>query len=282
MTHLVPGDAAFPLRLKAASPAVARLWVEGRTPDATQPAIAVVGSRAASAAGCARAVQFAGQLVQEGYAIISGGAFGIDAAAHRGALDAGGPTFAVLGCGVDVIYPDRHASLFAALVAAGGGLLSEYQPGTAPRPGQFPARNRIIAALSDAVLVVEAQHRSGALGTARHAEKLGRPVLAVPGTVGTDALIAAGRALAVTSADDLRDALAGRRKTATTARVESDAGSASSIVTAAIATQPDHPAGLARRVGLPLPAVMAALTEAELDGRLRRSAGGNYEVCRGN
>ena len=141
-------------------------------------------ARPAAPAARARA-SLRSDLAGKGIVIISGGAFGIDAAAHEGALAAAAaPTFAVLGCGVDVTYPDRHGPLFARIVAT-GGLLSEYAPGTPPRAGQFPARNRIIAALGDAVIVVEAAYRSGALITAALARSLGRPVLAVPGSSGT-------------------------------------------------------------------------------------------------
>ena len=112
------------------------------------------GARAASAAGCERARDWPRRSGRQGFAVVSGGAFGIDAAAHEGALDAGAATYAVLGCGVDVVYPDRHG-LFDGSPPR-GGLLSEYPPGTPPRPGQFPARNRLIAALAEAVIVVEA------------------------------------------------------------------------------------------------------------------------------
>src|SRR5262249_19174415 len=143
------------------------------------------------------------------WAVISGGALGVDAAAHRGALAAGGTTYAVLGCGVDVVYPDRHGQLFAQIAEA-GGLLSEYPLGTPPRSGQFPVRKRIGGALARAGLVVEARPRSGALITARLGRETGRRVLAVPGSAGTDALIAAGAALEVEDPASLLARLAGQ------------------------------------------------------------------------
>jgi DNA processing protein len=210
--------------------------------------------------------------------VISGGAFGIDAAAHEGALEAAAaPTFAVFGCGVDVTYPDRHVRLFAR-IAAKGGLLSEYPPGTPPRAGQFPARNRIIAALGDAVVVVEAAHRSGALITAALARSLGRPVLALPGSNGTDRLLQLGHAWPVTSAADVEETLAGGRPVSLD-EAEPPAGIVASLV-AALREGAATPAVLSRRIGLPLPAVMAALVEAELDGWLVRIPGNQYEVIR--
>ena len=140
------GESGYPSRLLLLSDAPAVLWVRGCVPADGGRAVAVVGARAASGAGCARARVLARELAQKGVVVISGGAFGIDAAAHEGALEAAAaPTFAVFGCGVDVTYPDRHVRLFAR-IAAKGGLLSEYPPGTPPRAGQFPARNRILAA----------------------------------------------------------------------------------------------------------------------------------------
>src|SRR6185436_17484206 len=143
----------------------------------------------------------AGALARRGWAVVSGGAFGIDAAAHAGALDAGAETYAVLGCGVDVVYPDRHAALFAR-IAGRGGLISQFAPGTRPHMKHFPQRNAVVAGLCDAVIVVEAALKSGALITAEVARKAGQRLLAVPGTPGTDALLSAG-ALPVTGAETL-------------------------------------------------------------------------------
>jgi DNA processing protein len=239
--------------------------------------VAVVGARAASGIGCARARGLAAELASQGIVVISGGAFGIDAAAHEGALDAAAPTFAVFGCGVDVTYPDRHAPLFARIAAA-GGLLSEYAPGTPPRAGQFPARNRLIAALADATIVVEAAQRSGALITARLARGLGRPVLAVPGSSGTDRLLQQGQALPVSSVADVEEVLAGRRPRPLR-EAEPPTGAIGTLV-AALREGASTPAALSRKTGLPLPAVMAALVEAELDGWLCRIPGNQYEVIR--
>ncbi|HTI32246.1 MAG TPA: DNA-processing protein DprA [Miltoncostaea sp.] len=170
------------------------------------PAVGIVGSRRATAAGTALAHRLGADLARCGAAVVSGLAHGIDAAAHQGALAAGGSTVAVLGCGVDVPYPRRNRDL-ARRVAASGALVSEFWPGTPPAPWRFPARNRIVAGLSGAVAVVEAGVRSGALITADFALELGRPVLAVPGwpgalaSEGCNGLLRAGAALLETADD---------------------------------------------------------------------------------
>src|SRR5262249_33144524 len=147
-------EEGFPAELASMAQPVSELWYVGRLRRRDHRGLAVVGARAASAAGCRLARTLAASAARSGVTIVSGGALGIDAAAHRGALDAGAATFAVLGCGVDVVYPDRHAALFAD-VAAAGGLISEFPPGTPARAKQFPSRNRIIAGLAESVLVVE-------------------------------------------------------------------------------------------------------------------------------
>jgi DNA processing protein len=269
-------EAAYPARLLALSNPPDLLWVSGRLPAQAQRALALVGARAASGTGCARARALASELARRGFLIISGGAFGVDAAAHEGALDAQVPTFAVLGCGVDVVYPDRHGPLFSRITAQ-GGLLSEYAPGTPPRAGQFPARNRIIAALADAVIVVEAAYRSGALITAALARSLGRPVLALPGSPGTDSLIHRKLAHAIADSDDIEAVLAGRITTQPAAPIL--AGNAA-ILFSALCEGASTPGPLSRKTGLSLPTVMAVLAEAELDGWLSRGPGNQFEVIR--
>ncbi|MEO8586105.1 MAG: DNA-processing protein DprA [Acidobacteriota bacterium] len=171
------------------------------------PAIAVVGARRASRAGLEAARALATGLAEAGVNVVSGFARGVDAAAHRAALDAGGRTVAVLGCGVDVCYPPEQKSLFGTLLAAGAAL-SEFPMGTEPEPWNFPVRNRIIAGLARIVCVVEAAEKSGSLITARCAMGYGRDVAAVPGSIlspgasGSNALLKDG-AIFVRNADDL-------------------------------------------------------------------------------
>ena len=145
----------------------------------------MVGSRAATAYGSYVAAEFAASVAARGWAVISGGAFGVDASAHRGALGADGVTVAVLACGVDVPYPVGHTELFEA-VAAQGVIVSEWPPGRTVNRLRFLVRNRVIAALATGTLVVEAGERSGAVNTARHARDLGRRLMAVPGPVTSD------------------------------------------------------------------------------------------------
>jgi DNA processing protein len=270
-------EAPYPARLRVLSHPPDVLWVRGGLPAEGRRTVALVGARAATGAGCARARALASQLARRGFLIVSGGAFGIDAAAHEGALDAQAPTYAVLGCGVDVVYPDRHGPLFSRIIAQ-GGLLSEYELGTPPRAGQFPARNRIIAALADAVIVVEAAYRSGALITAALARSLGRPVLALAGSPGTNSLLHRNLANAIADSDDIEAVLAGR-PIAQSETAPVLAGNAAALY-AFLREGASTPGLLSRRAGLPLPTVMAVLAEAELDGWLSRGPGNLFEVIR--
>jgi DNA processing protein len=176
------------------------------------PTIAVVGARACSGYGAHVARRLGRDLAAAGVTVISGLARGVDAKAHRGALDAAGRTVAVLGCGIDRDYPAAHAEL-ARRIAETGGIVSEYAPGVEPAPWRFPARNRIIAALADIVVIVEARSRSGALITVDLAMEIGRPIYAVPGEItsvlsdGTNDLLRQRQAAAITSVRDVVDAL---------------------------------------------------------------------------
>jgi DNA processing protein len=211
VTYLAP---AYPPLLRTLPDAPTALFLLGAPPPEGD-AVAVVGSRAATRDGVLFAYELSRGLAEEGVAVVSGMARGVDGAAHSGALDGGGSTVAVLGCGVDVTYPPEAASLRERILA-NGSLLSEYPPGTAPARHRFPARNRIVSALSRCVVVAEAPRRSGALVTARLALEQGRDVMAAPGsprydqTAGSNRLIRDGAA-PVTCVDDVLAAL-GREK----------------------------------------------------------------------
>jgi len=267
-------DPRFPAALRLVVSPPDSLWYVGRLPQPAEPLFAVVGARAATRSGCDRAFEIARGLTRTGAAIVSGGAFGIDAAAHEGSLAEGSPTFAVLGCGADVVYPDRHRQLFAR-IAKTGGLLSEYPPGTPPRRGQFPARNRLIAALAKAVIVVEAAFRSGALITAKLARDLGRPLFAVPGSPGTDALVRAGYAVSASTAEDVLRVLAGEKLEPPSVTEVPERFAA---ILDAIGLGLNSPADLCKHVGMALPSLLAALAEAELEGLVKRAVGNSYEV----
>lgn len=159
------------------------LYVKGSLPHENQKKAAVIGARRCTLYGEKYAVDFGRVLAGRGVEIISGMARGVDGMAHRGALIGGGKTYAVLGCGVDVCYPKEHIGLYVDILEHGGGILSEHPPGTAPLPQYFPARNRIISGLSDAVLVIEAGRKSGSLITVDMALDQGRDVYALPGPV---------------------------------------------------------------------------------------------------
>ncbi len=183
-----PGDPEWPVRLDDLDDARPyALWLRGSADLRFNclRSVAIVGSRAATAYGSYVASEFAASVAARGWAVVSGGAYGVDAAAHRGALAADGVTVAVLACGVDVPYPAGHADLLGA-IAAQGVVVSEWPPGRTVTRLRFLIRNRVIAALAAGTVVVEAGRRSGALNSARHARDLGRPLMAVPGPITSD------------------------------------------------------------------------------------------------
>jgi DNA processing protein len=239
-------------------------------------AVAVVGARSCSAYGAQVARSLARDLVAAGIVVVSGLARGVDGEAHRGALDGGGRTVAVLGCGIDRDYPRSHAELARRIVAS-GAVVSEYEPGIDPAPWRFPARNRIIAGLALATVVVEARERSGALITADFALELGRDVFAVPGEItsalsaGTNDLLRQGAA-PLTSVRDVFDALGIDPVPKAPAAAVSDAAAALLALLGDGARGVDE---LTRAARLSSSEVAAALVELELAG-LATQANGVY------
>ncbi len=183
---LTPFDEEFPEKLKFITNAPRGIYVRGRLPDPSRPAVAIIGARDCSAYGAAMAKFFAEALSDAGVQIISGMARGIDGIAQKAATDAGHASFGVLGNGIDVIYPKQNKEIFDTIVLK-GGLISEYPPGTNPLPRFFPLRNRIISALADVILVVEAKIKSGTSITVKRAIEQGKDVYAIPGRL-TDPL----------------------------------------------------------------------------------------------
>jgi DNA processing protein len=273
------GEASYPRRLAAIHDPPPGLFIrgDGALELLDAPCVAIVGARACSAYGTAVALAFARELAAAGAVVVSGLARGVDAAAHRGALDAG-VTVAVLGCGIDRDYPRAHAAL-AAEIRRAGLVLSEYPPGVEPAPWRFPARNRIVAGLADATVVVEARERSGALITADLALDEGREVLAVPGEItsslshGTNALLRLGATPATCAADVL--AVLGLDSTPRPAPALDDRLAA---VHAAVADAPAAADEIAARTGLAPGEVAAALAELELLGLVAEADGLYREV----
>jgi DNA processing protein len=275
-------ERGFPARLRSIHDPPPGLFVRGGAPLdlLDRVAVAVVGARACSAYGTAVALELGRELARAGVLVVSGLARGVDAAAHRGALEAG-ETVAVLGCGVDRDYPRSHAAL-AAAIAQGGLIVSEYPPGVEPAPWRFPARNRIVAGLCDATVVVEARERSGALITADLALDEGREVLAVPGEItsglsrGTNALLRLG-ATPVTSVGDVLAAVGASPAPAVErAKLEPRL----ETVRAAVADAPAAADEVVRRTGLAPGSVAAALAELELLGVVAHAEGLYREVVR--
>ncbi|WP_165443949.1 DNA-processing protein DprA [Lachnoclostridium sp. Marseille-P6806] len=208
-------DPGFPERLKRIPEPPYALYFRGSLPEEQRPSAGVVGARLCSAYGREQARRFSAALAENGIQIVSGMARGVDGIAQRAAMDAGGRSFAVLGCGADICYPAENGALYERLRAE-GGIISEYPPGTRAEPGLFPVRNRLIAGFSDLVLLVEARERSGSLITCARALEQGKEVYAVPGrvcdalSVGPNRLIRDGAGIA-TQAEDVIEVLLGIR-----------------------------------------------------------------------
>jgi DNA processing protein len=280
--RLAADDPRFPTSLLAISDCPSELWYCGDLDAFDAPAVAIVGSRAASAVALEMAMRLSADLARVGVIVVSGLARGVDSAAHRGALQHG-RTIAVLGSACDVVYPAEHAPL-AHQIVANGLVVSEYPPGTAPHQGQFPRRNRIISGLARAVVVIEAHEKSGSLITARHALQQGRDVMAVPGNPlsgrnrGGHALIRDGAKI-VECADDILEELGLCRAASDPAEVISASSIRSSgdaLLAAMSAGESYDLDGLSDRSGLDSQKLLSRLLDLELRGLVRRVGGGRF------
>jgi DNA processing protein len=303
---MVPGDEGWPLDATPPDPPCAWLFVAGPAPPPAMASVAVVGGRRASPLRRAAARAVGAGLARAGWCVVSGGAVGVDAAAHAGAVDAGGRTVVVLGCGLDVPYPRANTVLFARVLAGGGTLTSEHPPGAQPRGANFLPRNRMIAALSAAVVVVEAAEGSGSLSTARAAGSRGVGHVLVlpgapwdPGAAGCNQLIRDGATLARSLTDILEElgatvtghSIAGEGGAvggaipagAGTAAHDGGSGAqtwsgldpqARAVLTALIDGQLLTHGRLAAATTLPPAALDAALLDLELAGLIRRTTAG--------
>ena len=281
------------LRLIATAPVA--LYVLGSAEVLLSAQLAIVGSRNPTAGGARTARDFAAFLARGGLTITSGLALGIDAAAHEGALEGpfegNGHTVAVLGCGLDQVYPPENTALAARIVAAGGALVSEFPPGTAPRRENFPRRNRLISGLSLGTLVVEAARQSGSLITARLASEQGREVFAIPGSIhnplarGCHELLRQGARLVETAADILSELKIPFTKQDITESADGPAAAAAKgpgldkdyeILLDALGFEPQSIDALVDRTGLHSPHLASMLLILELEGRVGLHPGGRY------
>lgn len=272
-----PADWEFPPLLGEIPRPPGLLWVTG-LPLGPAPYVAVVGSRKPTPYGREVARWVGRSLGASGVVVVSGLARGVDAAAHQGALDAGGPTVAVLGCGLDVCYPARNRALYRE-IRQSGTLISEYPAGTQPRPGHFPVRNRIIAGMSLAAVVVEGRPDGGAMITARLAMEFGREVFAVPGPIhsrvseGPHRLIRDGAGILTTPEDVLEElGLSGQLRLEQEGALRPEERK----VLETLNTDPLVLDAIARSGGLPMSSTSAILARLEVRGMVVRHPGGRF------
>ena len=272
-------DERYPPLLRAILDPPPVLWVRGCSPILTRPAVAIVGSRAATPYAIEVAARLAGELAERDIVVVSGLARGVDGSAHRGCLAGGGATVAVLGSGPDVIYPAEHRAL-ATEICGNGAVASELGPGAPPLPEHFPLRNRLISGICLAVVVVEANEKSGSLITARCALEQGRDVMAVPGSVlggrnrGSHALLKDG-AKVVESADDILEELGWPEAREISAK-------ALTIDPLLVGLTPGEAYDIdemSATLGMAGPKLLPRLTEWEMQGLVVRLAGGRYALA---
>ena len=276
---LVFGEPGYPALLAEIPDPPALLFVAGNVDVLEHPQLAIVGSRRASRPGLDTAAAFSRSLARLGFSITSGLALGVDGAAHRAALEAGGATVGVLGTGLEKLYPQRHRQLASDMAAQGSAVISELPLDAGPNAGNFPRRNRIISGLSLGVLVIEASIASGSLITARLAAEQGREVFAIPGSIhhpgakGCHQLIRDGAQL-VESIEHILQALRGWQHLPPPAEPETGAPAmiGHPLVDLLVA-RPHTSEGLAHASGQSMAAVLAALTQLEMDGRVTCEAG---------
>lgn len=281
--ELIPEDPRYPDLLKNIHDPPRRLWVQGDCDFLTRGLlVAVVGARDCTPYGEKVAYDLARALAEKGATIVSGLAYGIDTAAHRGALDAGGKTIAVLGCGIDLPYPAGNVPL-KAKIAENGAVVSELKPGTEAAPWTFPQRNRIISGLSRGVVVVEAGIKSGSLITAELALQQGRDVFAVPGPIhskqseGTNRLIQNGAKLVASAADVLDEwGLNDQVKMPFRKKVVAETGEAGEILRL-LGEGPLHFDDLISNSGIGIEKLSGLLVDLEIRGKIRALPGGRYE-----
>jgi DNA processing protein len=272
------GDATYPPALLQTADPPLLLYVQGRLDTLVTPCLAIVGSRNPTPQGTDNARSFASHVVGAGLTVVSGLALGVDGAAHEGALAGGGQTIAVVGTGLDRVYPRRHLAL-AHRIAAAGTIVSEFAPGTPPLAPNFPMRNRIIAGLSKGTLVVEAAVQSGSLITARLASEAGRDVFAIPGSIhspqsrGCHALIKQGAKLVESAADILEEL----RWTPTPCEATPTLTGRSEPLLDAMGHDPVTLDALSARTGFGVAELSVRLLELELDGHVARLPGNLYQ-----
>ncbi|RTZ13972.1 DNA-protecting protein DprA [Vibrio aquaticus] len=295
--HIIPSnDVRYPELLKQADSSPPILFVKGDAESLSSPQVAIVGSRNASIDGLDSARLFGRELAENDLVVTSGLALGVDGYAHDGALQGGGKTFAVLGCGLKTIYPARHRLLADRIVAQGGALVSEFHPLAKPKADHFPRRNRIISGLSLGVLVIEAAEKSGSLITARYAIEQGREVFALPGSFhqasarGGNLLIKQGACL-VLSVKDIMDEIESLRswsnenkppiQTDLFEKIESKEELPFPLLLANVGSEATPVDILASRTNIPVQEVMMQLLELELLGHVVAVSGGYIRKGRG-